>query len=94
MTLTVKLELSGEMEAELREGIVLQNPERVRQILVKALAPTVEELLQHSPGSLSDEKFERVADRLADMLAERMDPNTPILSERVLSRAAIYADHP
>lgn len=95
MTLTVRLALSPDLEARLRAGIAERDRERVRQVLVDALGPTVEALLQQPTASVrNDEEWETIADQLADAVAASIAPNTPALSEYAVSRAGIDEDHP
>jgi hypothetical protein len=92
MTLTVTLELPPEAAARLQTGIAQRDTESVRQLLIDALAPTVEALLQ--APDLPDDEWEAVAARLADELAACVGPDAPTLPDEALSRAGIYEDHP
>jgi antitoxin ParD1/3/4 len=92
MALTVILQLSPEVESELRERIAERNAEEVRRLLADALTPTVEALLQETEGRLSDEEFEAIADQLADEVAGARPPGAPPLSDYAVSRAGIYED--
>jgi hypothetical protein len=74
MTLTVTLELSPEMEAKLREGLGRGDAEKVRQLLMDALGPTVEALLQQTIDYVGNDEFEAIADQLADELAACVEP--------------------
>lgn len=95
MTLSVTLNLSAEAEAELRAGVAAGDAERVRQVLARALAPTVEALLQRSPElDPADMEWEAVADDLVDTFAQLVSAEVPELSDYAVSRAGIYADHP
>ena len=92
--MNITLELSPEVEAKLREGIERHDNESVCQLLADALAPTVETLLQQTTEQLPDEKFEVLANQLADEVAAHLEPNAPELSDFAVSRAGIYEDDP
>jgi antitoxin ParD1/3/4 len=92
--MTLRLELSPDTEAKLRDGIARRDAAEVRQVLTEAMTPLVEELLQQGGSELSDAEFEQLVDMLADRLQESLPPNAPALSEYALSREGIYAEHP
>lgn len=95
MTLTVTLDLSPEAEAQLQAGIDEHNAERVGQVLLDALRPTVERLLQETTSPLTTVvEWDDALDQLVNMFAARVSPDTPILSDYAVSRAGIYEDHP
>ena len=90
----ITVELSPDLEEQLRESVAHRNAEAVRQLLVAALAPTVEALLQEPARELVEAEFEALADQLAEELAASLGPNVPSLSDDAVSRAGIYEDHP
>jgi antitoxin ParD1/3/4 len=95
MTLTVTLDLSPEVEAELRDSIAHHDTERIRQLLTNALTPTVEALLQQPRGSVPDDtEWDMLADQLVDLVARTLPADAPVLSEYAASRAGIYEEHP
>ncbi len=103
MTLTITLNLSPEAEAELQESIARKDAESARQLLVEAVAPTVESLLsqaegdeleQKSPAQLSDAEFEALADRLAEEVDRLIPSWTPALSDYALNGEGVYKDRP
>lgn len=95
MTLTVTLDLSPEVEAELRDSIAHQDAERVRQLLTSALTPTIEALLQQPHVSMphDDEEWDMLAAQLIDLFARTLPADVPVLSEYATSRAGIYEEH-
>lgn len=93
MPLTVTLELSPEAEAELRAKLARHDAEGVRRVLMDVLTPTIEALLQQKLPQ-NDADWEAAADQLAGILAARIAADAPVLSERAVSRAGIYGDHP
>jgi hypothetical protein len=93
MLLIVTLDLSPEMEAELRQSINHNDIENVRQLLAEALVPTVENLFQEVTESAEDEEWEIVADQLINELAASLSADMPPLSNHAVSRASIYEDH-
>lgn len=95
MALTVTLELSSDVEAEVRTSIAHQDGERLRSVLLDALTPTVEALL-HTPSTLFDDPvaWERLADQLLDSLSAVLPQSLPVLSDAATRRDSIYAEHP
>jgi hypothetical protein len=94
MTLIVRLDLSPDQEAQLRDGIVHHDTERIRQVLTEALTPAVETLLHQELEQPDEDEFEAVADQLAGLVAATVSDETPILTAEAVSRAGIYEDHP
>lgn len=90
----ITLELSPEVEVQLRMGIATHDAEGIRQLLVQAFSPTIEKLLQQDTDQLDHQAFESIADQLADELIGGIESNTPLLSDYAISRAGIYEDHP
>ena len=90
----ITLDLSPDIEVRLRESAAHGDADAVRRLLVEALTPTVEALLQEPSTELTDAEFEAVADHLADELTASLGPNVPSLSDYAVSRAGIYEDHP
>ncbi len=93
-TMKITLELPPDVEAQLRESVARYDADAVRRLLVDTLTPTVEALLRELPDRLTDAEFEAVADQLADELTTCRGPHAPALSDRAVSRAGIYEDHP
>lgn len=90
----IPLELSPDVEAQLRKSVARRDADAVRRLLLEALTPTVEALLRETPDELTDAEFEAVAAQLADELPACLGPNAPSLSDYAVSRAGIYEDHP
>lgn len=94
MTLTIKLELSPDIQVKLQDGLARRDKEQVYQLLKEALTPTVETWLQHPPAVLHDDEFETLVDQLNAKLAAGLSSDAPVLSDEAISRAAIYQEHP
>ena len=90
----ITLELSPDVEAQLRESAAHHDADAVRRILVDTFAPTVEALLRELPAMLTDAEFEAIADQLADELTTCRGLHVPALSDYAVNRAGIYEDHP
>lgn len=90
----ITLELSSELENQLRNLLSRQDRERIRQLLAEAFIPTVESLLQEKSEPLTDEDFESEADHLVAELAEYINSELPVLSNYADSREGIYEEHP
>lgn len=95
----IQLELSPELEAQLREDAARHDDEAVRRLLTEAVAPVIDatvDALLYDPShgepqradGLTDRQFEALADQLVNM------PPLPSLSEASISRSGIYTDHP
>lgn len=93
MTLTLTIELPAEVEAELRASVFRGDDERVRQLLVDALTPTVEALFDDIPEPTNLEEWEALADKFIDEMAAVLPPDAPLLSDYAVSREGIYEDH-
>lgn len=90
----ITLELSPDIEGQLRESVAHGDAEAVRRLLVEVLTPTVEALLHEAPAELTEAEFEAVADQLADEFRADLGPNAPSLLDYAVSREGIYEDHP
>jgi antitoxin ParD1/3/4 len=90
----ITLELSPDIEVQLRESVAHGDADAVRRLLVEVLTPTVEALLQETPAELTNAEFEAMADQLTDELTTSLGPHVPSLSDYAISRAGIYEDHP
>jgi antitoxin ParD1/3/4 len=95
--MTITLELSPELRANLLTNLAHRDSKGIRQLLAEAFAPTVESLLKQTythADDMSEEEFEALADLLADEFAASVKPNMPPLSDYAVSRAGIYEEHP
>lgn len=90
----ITVELPPELETRLRDSAMHQDRESIQQLLVEAIAPTVEALLRESAEALSDEEFEAAADQLANELSGYLGPDRAPLSDAAVSREGIYEGHP
>ena len=81
-----------DIEKQVQENISLGDTDAVRRLLVEALEPTVDALMNNKP-QLSVEEFEIMLDRLAEKFMEYVGPDVPPLSDYALSREGIYEDH-
>jgi antitoxin ParD1/3/4 len=93
MMMTITLNLSPEVEAQLRLYVARHDVESMQILLAEALFPTVEALLSQSSEQLINDEFEAVADQLGEEMATYLGPNPPVLSDYALSRAGIYEEH-
>jgi antitoxin ParD1/3/4 len=93
MTLTITLELSPEEEQQLRRSIRQRDTENVRQLLLDALEPAIEDLLQEREP-MSMEEWDALVDELTQIVSAGLPPGTPPLSDYAVSREGIYGDHP
>lgn len=92
--MTITIEIPADVEQELRDLAARGDAEAIRRVLIEAIAPTVEELLQQPPRELTLEEFEALADEMADIVDEAAGPHRSPLPPEALTRAGIYGDHP
>jgi antitoxin ParD1/3/4 len=90
--MTITVHITPDIEKQVQENISLGNTDAVRRLLVEALEPTVDALMNNKP-QLSVEEFEIMLDRLAEKFMEYVGPDVPPLSDYALSREGIYEDH-
>ncbi len=92
--MTITLKLSAEQERRLVEGTNRHDADAVRQVLLKAVDSTVEDLLRRPTSRPSESDFEALADRLANEFAATTSPNHRALTDEAVTREGIYGDHP
>ena len=95
MPLIVTLDLTPDLEAELRSSVTQGDTARVRQLLTDALTPTVEALLQAPLSPAENEPdWEYLVEQLLATVANAAPQGLPPLSEYATSRAGIYEERP
>jgi hypothetical protein len=77
MMMTINLNLSPEIEAQLRLYVARHDVESLRILLAEALSPTVEALLSQSSEQLSNDEFEAVANQLEEEMDTYLGTNPP-----------------
>ena len=92
--MTISLELTPQLETQLRQYLALHDAVTVRRLLAEAATPIVERLLHETVGDLSDADFELLADAVAEEVVTYGPTPTPLLSKEAVSREGIYAEHP
>ncbi len=90
--MTITVYITPDIEKQVQENISLGDTDAVRRLLVEALEPTVDALMNNKP-QLSVEELEIMLDRLAEKFMEYVGPDVPPLSDYALSREGIYEDH-
>lgn len=90
----ISLELSPDVEAQLRASVARRDIDAARRLLAQAVAPTIDALLLTIPEEVATAEFEAVADQVAEELSRALGPNVPLLSDYAISREGIYEDHP
>ena len=90
--MTITVYIPPNIEKQLNENISNGDKDAVRRMLVDAIEPTVDVLMNENPP-LSVEEFEAKLDQLAEKFMEYVGPDVPPLSDYALSREGIYADH-
>ena len=89
----VTLILPPEKESEFHTSVVLNDRRRAKEILVEAIEPTLDALLEQKKKKTRD--FNAIVaelDRITEKAFEGRE--IPQLPDEVLTRAGIYRDHP
>jgi antitoxin ParD1/3/4 len=94
--MTITVEIPHDVEKQIQESIAHGDIKAARQLLQESVLPTVEAAIMDNTASaeLSYEEFEKMANKLADMAEEYIDPNCPPLSDYAVSREGIYEGYP
>lgn len=90
--MTITVYIPPDIEKELNENISNGDKDAVRYLLVDAIEPTVDGLMNENLP-LSVEEFEAKLDQLTDKFMEYVGQDFPPLSDYALSREGIYEDH-
>ena len=90
--MTITVHITPDIEKQVQENISLGDTDAVRRLLVEALEPTVDALMNNKP-QLSVEEFEMKLDQLVDEFMACVGPDVPPLSDYAVSREGIYKDH-
>ncbi len=88
--MTLTLDLSPEVETQLRRIIARQDAAAARRLLADALAPIVDTMFHQPAVPTSGAEFRAKLDRLVTEAGEDL----PVLSDQAVSREGIYGDHP
>ncbi len=88
--MNLTLELSPEVESQLRQVIARRDTAAARRLLANALAPIVEALLRQPAAPPSGAELRAMLDRLVSEAGK----DVPVLSEKAISRASIYREIP
>jgi len=92
--MTITVHIPHNIEMQIREKVSRGDTDAVRHLLLEALEPTVEVLINNdTPSKLSDDEFEALADQLADEFMAYVGPNCPPLSDYAVSREGLYEVH-
>ena len=90
--MTITVYIPPEIEKQLHENISVGNKDAVHHLLVDALEPKVEELMNNK-AQYSVEELQSMLDQLIAEFMTCVGPDVPPLSDYALSREGIYADH-
>lgn len=92
MTVKIQVELSPEESEELRKSVSAGDQLRIREMLARAVEPTVVALLQKGTEEESGPRsFEDLTDDLISLL-EGMRGDAPPLPAEALTRENLYRD--
>lgn len=89
--MTITVYIPPNIEKQLNENISNGNKDAVRHLLVDAIEPTVDELMNNKP-QYSVEELQSMLDQLIEEFMICVGPDVPPLSDYALSREGIYAD--
>ena len=90
--MTITVYIPPDIEKRLNENISNGDKDGVRHLLVDAIEPKVEELLNNK-AQYSVEELQSMLDQLIEEFMTCVGPDVPPLSDYALSREGIYADH-
>ena len=90
--MTITVFIPPEIEKELIENISNGNKDAVRHLLVDAVEPKVEELMNNK-AQYTVEELQSMLDKLIEEFMSCVGPDVPPLSDYAVSRAGIYEDH-
>lgn len=91
--MTITLQIPPHIEMKIRKEAARGDPDAVRYLLVEALAPAVQALMDSPMLESSEHEFEALADQLADDFMAYVDPECPPLSDQAVSREGLYEEH-
>lgn len=87
--MTITIDLSPEVEAQLRECMLRGDDTEFRNVVTRAIVPHVEARLLETPPKLTLEEYEALADELADIVGD-----VPPLPDYAFTRESFYEGHP
>ncbi len=90
--MTIIVQISPDIERQIRKSVSLGEIDAVRHLLLEVLEVEVETLMSNNP-QLSDDEFEALADQLADEFMVSVGPNCLPLSDYAVSREGLYEGH-
>lgn len=90
--MTITVYIPPDIERQLNENISNGDKDAVRYLLVDAIEPKVEELMNNKP-QYTVEELQSMLDKLIDEFMSCVGPEVPPLSDYAVSRAGIYEDH-
>ncbi len=90
--MTITVYIPPNIEQQLNENISNGDKDAVRNLLVDAVEPTVNVLMNENTP-LSVDEFEAKLDQLTEKFMKYVGPDFPPLSDYALSREGIYEDH-
>jgi len=92
--MVIPLHVPAHLESQFRQSAALGDAESMRRVLSEAVELNIEAILHEGPKEeLTLEEFERLADELADGIAEERGLQARPLSEYGVSREGLYEGH-
>lgn len=92
--MTITLELTPEQQHRLEDGTACHDRDAVRRVLLQAVDATVDTLLERpTEAQQSEEVFDTLSQRLTDQMAATAVAEHRPLSDKALTREAIYGEH-
>ncbi len=93
--MVIPLHVPDHLESQFRQSAARRDVDTMRRVLSEAIDLNIEAMLHESQEKeLTLEEFERLADELADGIAEERGPQAQPLSEYAVSREGLYEDAP
>ena len=92
--MVIPLHVPAHLESQFRQSAALGDAETMRRVLSEAIDLNIEAILHEGQGEeLTLDEFERLADELAEGIAEERGSQARPLSEHAVSRESLYEDH-
>lgn len=90
--MTITVYIPPDIEQQLNENISNGDKDAVRHLLVDAVEPKVEELMNNK-AQYTVEELQSMLDKLIDEFMSCVGHDVPPLSDYAVSRPGIYEDH-
>lgn len=92
-TMAITVEIPSEIESQIFNSASRGDKKAIQNLLLNALAPTVNFVINQASENLTDDRFENLSKQLVEKFAEYVGSEHKPLSGYAASRDGIYEDH-